>query len=207
MLISKKNNFIFIHIYKNAGTSITNALEKHCTNSASILTSHALQRIGITPNFGPSPYPGHITAEQLIQKIGADTFNSYFSFAVVRNPWDWQTSLYKYALKNKNHYQHELTKSFSSFQKYIEWRCSEEIRLQKDFIYSSNNKKLVSQIYRYENIQEDFKKICKRININEQLPTLNTSEKSDYKSFYNSKSKRLIEKSFHDDIELFNYQF
>jgi len=44
------------------------------------------------------PYHPHITASELISKIGKEDFDSYFSFAIVRNPWAWQVSQCEYPL-------------------------------------------------------------------------------------------------------------
>jgi len=135
MLISRSRKFIFVHIYKNAGTSITNALLPFASTDFECSANNLLKKYNIR-YFDPLRYDdnyGHMTAAQLVSKISLRKFKQYFSFAIVRNPWDWQASLYTFMLKNTEHRQHELIKSLGSFDKYIEWRCREEVRLQKDF--------------------------------------------------------------------------
>lgn len=107
--------------------------------------------------------------------MGQAKFDSYFSFAFVRNPWDWQVSLYTFMLKNKNHYQHNLAKSFSGFTEYIEWRCREDVRFQRDFVFSKDGKQLVNFIGRFENLEKDFNYICSQIGISVILPKFNQS--------------------------------
>ncbi len=127
MLISNSHNFIFIHIYKNAGTSIKAALKPFATS----MFQERLNGIAHYPvlgnlasllmrfdRFSPAPYPSHVSARRIVSELG-DTYRSYFSFAFVRNPWDWQVSLYNYMLKNRNHHQHELVENLGSFGEYI----------------------------------------------------------------------------------------
>jgi hypothetical protein len=208
MLISKKHNFIFIHVYKNAGTSITNALDPFAQHPLLRKTNRVLGKLSIpSPFFDTRPYRGHITAFELMENLGKEKFDSYFSFAFVRNPWDWQVSLYTYALKNEKHFQHELVKKLGSFEEYIKWRCEKEVRFQKDFIYSKNNELLLDYVGRYENLNADFNKICSHIGISAFLPKLNVSKTVLYKNFYNEETKELVRKIFKPDIELFGYDF
>ena len=139
--------------------------------------------------------------------MGYDQYKSYFSFAVVRNPWDWNVSLYKYMLKDKNHFQHELAKSFKNFDEYIQARCKGSFAPQKNFIYSEKGEQLVDYIARFENIEEEFKKICTTIGIRAELPHLNISNKTNYRKFYTDKTRELVRKSYKTDIELFEYEF
>lgn len=207
MLISKKHQFIFIHIYKNAGTSVTNALRPFAASQWKNQISRILNRFHISTQFGPQPFPDHSTASDIINIMGKDNFNSYFSFAIVRNPWDWQVSLYKYMLKNTAHHQHELAKGFGNFDEYIRWRCAEEVRFQKDFIYSEDGELLVNYVGRFETIDDDFEKICSHIGISASLPKLNVSNSKPYQDYYNKETEELVRKTFHTDITLFGYDF
>lgn len=207
MLISQKHRFIFIHVYKNAGSSITRALRPLIASNWRWKIVDTCKKLGID-FLDPCPYAPHIRASELIQQIGKDVFNSYFSFAIVRNPWDWQVSLYKFMLKAKGHPQHELINNFKNFDEYIRWRCQEEVRFQKDFIYSSDGELLLDFVGRFENIDEDFKTICNRIAIpSVNLPKINVSNTRSYQEYYNKATIELVRKTFEPDISLFNYSF
>lgn len=208
MLISRKKQFIFIHIYKTAGTSITKALMPF---SASIWRRGAvkvLKKMNIpVPYLDPQPFPPHIKATEIINEIGTEEFKSFFSFAIVRNPWDWQVSLYNYMLRNTNHFQHELIKELNGFDEYIRWRCRGNASLQKDFIYSENNELLVDFLGKFEQINKDFQKICSQIGVSATLPKINVSNTIPYQEYYNDKTKELVRKTFEPDISLFEYKF
>src|SRR5690606_20911543 len=81
-------------------------------------------KLGITPKVFVHDYPGHITANDFRSQIPKSIFEEYFKFAFVRNPWDWQVSLYEYARQSPTHHEHVLTNSFKNFDDYIEWRVN-----------------------------------------------------------------------------------
>jgi sulfotransferase famil protein len=151
--------------------------------------------------------PAHVKAQDVIDLIGEVKYNMYFSFAIVRNPWDWQVSLYSYMLKKTSHPQHTIVKSFKNFEDYVYWRCKEDVQFQKDFIYNMDGKLLVNYVGRFEHIDRDFKEICKRIGISAALPKINVSNTTAYQKFYNAETKRMIQKTFEPDISLFKYTF
>jgi hypothetical protein len=206
MLISKQRKFIFIHVYKTAGWSMTDALIPFAASRWWRRADWVSRKFGIT-YFNLRPFPCHISAPDLIKKIGRDVFDSYFSFAIVRNPWDWQVSLYKFMLKDQSHPQHDLAKSFKDFDEYIRWRCANEVRFQKDFIYSQDGELLVDFVGRFENIDADFKAICSRIGISTSLPKVNVSNSIPYRQYYNSETRELVRRAFDTDIKLFGYDF
>lgn len=88
MVIDEKNKFIFIHIPKAAGTSITKFLTNNLESAKKINTRgdthHSIETF-LTDNF--------ITS----------SLDNYFKFMTVRNPWDWYVSLYEYNKKQKIH--------------------------------------------------------------------------------------------------------
>jgi hypothetical protein len=206
MLKSDKYRFIFVHIYKTGGSSITSALMPFCTTLPKKVLNKILKPLGVM-YFEPRPYPKHAFASDIISKMGQRRYKSYFSFAFVRNPWDLQVSLYKYVLRDPTNQHHEIIKGFSDFSEYIEWRCNEEVQYQKDFIYSQNGEKLVNYIGKFETLNRDFQYICERIGISANLPHLNVSQRKPYQEYYNVKTARLVQEVFKPDIEIFNYRF
>ena len=205
MIISHSHKFIFIHIYKVAGTSIGDALRGYAHFPSKV--NKAKSFLGMAPNIFCNDFYGHIKANDLKEKIPAKIFDGYFKFAFVRNPWDWQVSLYHFALQTPKHHQHELIKNMESFDEYIEWRVNKELRLQKDFIYDEENL-LVDYVGHLENIEQDFSEICNYLNVREvHLSTRNKSKHRNYRDYYTEYSKKLVEEAFAKDIEAFKYKF
>ena len=112
MLVSHTKKFIFIHNYKVAGTSIREVLAKYRLSPAQRLQ----QKLGWKSRNHLKTADNHQTAQQIRERLPEKVFNNYYKFGFVRDPWDWQASLYKYALKNKNHKQHELISEMASFE-------------------------------------------------------------------------------------------
>jgi hypothetical protein len=212
MLISKQRKFIFIHIYKTAGLSMTNALKPFAVDTVpkkkwQRLAYRINKKIDRIISFDADSFLTHTKAPELINAIGRKTFDSYYSFAIVRNPWDWQVSLYHYMRTSEDHHQHEFAKSFANFDEYIRWRCAEEVRFQKDFIYSAEGELLVDFVGKFENIEDDFKTICSRIGVQALLPKLNVSNTKPYQEFYSEETRELVRSTFDADIKLFGYDF
>lgn len=210
MLISHDKKFIFIHTYKVAGSSIRSALQPYSSISfrQSPVAINLQMLLGLKPWLFSQKFDGHISALQLSKKIPTVVFDSYYKFAFVRNPWDWQVSLYQFGLKDKNHYQHQLFKQFKNFDEYLDWRVNKELRLQKQFVCDEEDKLLVDFIGRFENLQADFNHITQHLGLHTvTLPHLNKSKESTYKEFYNTNTSSLVAEAFAPDIKMFNYTF
>lgn len=176
-----------------------------CANRYQFFMCSVLRKLNIFVY--PRPYKSHSRSQEIIDDMGREKFDSYFSFAFVRNPWEWQVSIYHYGCKTKTIPQYELFNSFAGFDEYIRWRCAEEVRFQKDFIYSPTGELLVDFVGRFENLEVDFQKICSRIGISASLPKLNVSNTKPYQGFYTSETEELVRKTFDSDIKLLEYEF
>lgn len=208
MIISHSKKFIFVHNYKVAGTSVRNALKPY--NNLSFWSSSFKDKIkflnGEYPKVYAKDFEHHVNTPKLKTQLDPEIFDSYFKFGFVRNPWDWQVSLYKFMLKRTQHHQHELIKSMKSFEEYIDWRVNEDRQLQQKFFYQ-DGKCLVDFIGKMENLNEDFSKICKKVGVVSTLPRLNASRtKSDsFLNYYDQRTIDLVDEAFKKDIELFGY--
>ena len=91
MLISKEKKFVFIHIPKTAGDSITEALREYCN----VVDTNKYK---------------HLHPRQIRNKyFGDGTWNQFFKFAFVRNPWDRFHSDYYFCRYYFEHRQDQIT--------------------------------------------------------------------------------------------------
>ncbi|MBF2073842.1 MAG: sulfotransferase family 2 domain-containing protein [Synechococcales cyanobacterium C42_A2020_086] len=210
MLINHRHRFIFIHIYKIAGTSVLNALENqaypdYVPQAWRPTLTRVLRKYHLSPSF---PLHIHAKAKDVKKKLRPEIYDNYFKFAFVRNPWDWQVSLYEYARQYKGHPQHEFTRAFPGFDEYLEWRVTQERTLQKEFVTDEQGNLIVDYIGRFEQLGEDFEKICHLIGLDVSLPQFNkTKNRKPYTDYYNERTKNLVYDYFKEDIDYFGYQF
>lgn len=216
MIISHKHKFIFIHVHKVAGTSVTHALRPYTCWPQETIVTKIRQRMSSLPVDLPGRLPtghhfsDHVTAAQLKTAIAPNLYNQYYKFAFVRNPWDWQVSLYKYILKNKHHAKHDYVKQMSGFEEYLGWRFSEPKHkpwsLQKNYLTGSNGELIVDFVGRYEQLQTDFQRVLAHLKIKAQLPHLNKSRADDYRTYYSPRLSAQLFEYYQDDIEMFGYR-
>lgn len=205
MIVSNRCNFVFVHIFKTAGTSVKRALRRHAMPAWQEPANQILKRIGVS-QFGPPQYPDHMTASELIAQTSLETFNSMFSFAFVRNPWDWELSHYKYILRQPRHHLHQEVASLGGFSEYVRWRCDGRCQLQNSFLVHQGQR-VVDFVGRFETIDADFQHIATQLNIRSKLKRLNQTRRSVYQRHYDGQTAALIEKAYQLDIVEFGYHF
>ena len=214
MLISYSHRFIFIHIYKVAGTSIADSLARYTAKGLDrrspmlrFLRSLGVHHLVPRQKLRRARAQRHATARAIRAELPPEIFDAFYKFAFVRNPWDWQVSLYHFALNDPSHAQHQFTKSFGSFEKYLEWRVNGHYRLQRDFVVDDEGRLIVDFVGRYETLARDFATICERVGIdNPRLPHHRPSAHRDYRTYYTPSTAALVAEAFKEDIEFFGYE-
>jgi len=197
-------NFIFIHIYKTAGKSVTKAIQSNETRMDYVFRQLTRVTRRLTRN---TIYPSmHAPAIHYKQYCGDERFNRMFKFCFVRNPFDWQVSLYHYAQQAPFHPQRGKTLRMS-FKEYIDWRVHDALKLQKTFIVDEHDSMLVDFVGRVETISTDLRFVLDTIGIPaiSETPWVNKSAHKDYRSYYDSNTEQMVAEAFREDFELFGY--
>jgi len=78
---------------------------------------------------------------------------------------------------------------------------------QLTWLKDEQNNIVVDFVGKFENIDNDFEYIRKKLNLNEGLPHLNKTQKLCYQDQYNQETVAIIAKAFEADINFFNYTF
>lgn len=212
MLYSDTKKFIFVHIYKTGGESVVEGLRRYCP------VYFSSRHLNKTIRLLPSPANAvmgwreelvrrqHMTAEQIRNAMPREAFDETYKFAFVRNPWDWQVSIYFYSRQSKAHPEHEKIVNMKTFDDYIRYRVDHDVRLQRDYIYDSAGEKLVDYVGRFENLSGDFDSLARNLGVEAKLPHKNASKrKKDWRSYYTDKTFDMVKTAFREDIETFNY--
>jgi hypothetical protein len=201
MLISKKHNFIFVHIQKTAGQSIVEVLRKKVSDVKPLLYKHDFALKGK-------------------KEIGDEDWQGYFKFAFVRNPWDrlvsWYSMitnngpnnrLWKYVLENSRNFEEFIKNCTQTIYDYDgEKNCFYN---QLDYISDEGGRSIVDFVGRYETLEEDFQKVCATLNIpHARLPHIkHKSNHKHYSEYYTPETRAIVAERYQRDIEFFGYTF
>ena len=214
-MISEPKKFIFIHIPKTGGNSVQSILQKYSDDQ--IVTKAKFQdgveRFEIENK--DYHYTKHAKLIEYKKELKPELYEKMFKFAVVRNPWDRLVSYY--------FSPHRGVKEFdrNDFKKLInqipalgyfttEIKFMDRVKNKLGLSYKACRPldKDVDFYIRFENLEEDFKKLCRKLEIPfEPLPKYNKSEKKHYSTYYDNELKELVAKKFKQEIDFFKYKF
>lgn len=221
--MSHKNKWIFCHVPKAAGTSVRLALRPYsdvegCTDNQQ---KHGFE---VRPPYNKQQdidffihNPSWEICEIAKQKKGIDV-SDYFKFSFVRNPWDRVLSLYLYKKREsevvgeKRQYHADLyvKQTSGGFGHFVKNYLHDQ-RMQIRFLKNLDKKNAdicCDFIGRFENLNEDFAEICRRIGLPEiDLPVTNTTKHKHYSEYYTEQTKQIVENYYAEDIKYFNYEF
>ena len=220
----KDINTIFIHIPKNAGTSIVTSISKHLDDN------------GLSP--GVHPIRKHEPALNYLYGMNKQTFLKCNKFSVIRNPLDRLVSWYFYnkdfwnnkenlpTLETYNCYSSSCKNKFieSDFNSWIkeltdyggEGACKDTTcpfhitAAQHLFLVDRAGKILVSSVLRYENLSTEWEHFSSYILKTDNPPKLSTKNKGTYGKhyleYYSKGSVKIAKDIYKKDFEYFNYK-
>lgn len=196
-MVNHNKKFVFFHITKTGGSSIT----------------QYFKNIGILhKDFN---YGVNIHYENIDQEI----INNYFKFAFHRNPWDRMVSTWKF-FTTINPLRHKILKKYPECINFHDY-CAKLVEItnilpHKEAVHFLNqsdingySKYLQLDFWgRFSYLQADFLKVCNYLELKPRiLPHVNSSHHSNYKVYYNQKTKNLVSKLYEKDIDIFKYTF
>lgn len=202
-MIVHSKQAIFIHIQKTAGHSINRVLGRYTTDE---------------------PFVRHEIALKARRRYGRETFDRYFKFCVVRNPWDKMVSLYS------DLRQRLLPKAGVAFDlSFRQWLLrldsdplygcdrinyslpgypfSSTTENQLNWITDARGRILVDFVARFERLADDWLDIRRRLGIDDEIPHINRSRHEPYRTYYCDATRDVVARRYARDIEAFGYEF
>lgn len=228
-MIDLDNSFIFVHIPKTAGTSIEHffapnrgfnfglghdpknfpnneAWRQHLTLDQ-IIKHGPCKVISETDSTIFSLTKEEYSAQHRSrdQKI----LDSFFKFCFVRNPLDRFVSEFFWRNNFNGFHQKKQPLCFEDFvEKFKEYYFEESevhYRSQKSFIHTDSDLQ-IDFVGRFENFESDWKKVLKHLDYKyARAPMLQGSHHKDYRSYYTTRTRNIIEDLYSDDFATFNY--
>ena len=218
MILSLSHRFIFVHVPKTAGWSMMDTLKPYDRHDAKTLWRSFTRRLPLVESPDAAHFRVHETARHMIAKLSRPVWDSFFSFAVVRDPFDHAVSHYEYM---KQHRSRSVARRFQglSFEDYLEDRKKRPIlkhtifvRMpdQAHFLVDAGGRVAVNRILRFESLAEDWAGLVAEIGIPglELLYVNKTKAKSDkrpFQSYYSPETERAVRALYRRDFELFGY--
>lgn len=212
-MISRTKNFLFIHVPKTGGNSVSTALQTY--TDIQFLEANSPKGFGVRENFWPiDPIFGsikHFSVDKWYELLG-ESISDYFLFGTVRNPIDRAISLYFFMKQTLIHKQISWLEdnsedardslSQSEFRNFL----LSGVQSQLSFVKSSAG--LDIHLMRFERLVEDFAAVCCQLGLNEaSLPVINASRRPSLKRLLDAKTKKLLAEVFEDDFRSFGYGY
>ena len=202
--LGKNKKVNFIRIPKNASTSLYNFFG--VTNT--IRDDYLPWPENIYKNiFAPS----HCTFDTAINSLGNEILDLP-TLAVARNPYDRAVSLYSFSKKHclfSIYGKSEL--NFLDFLKELSNQSDDFFHAWPQTKFFKNHK---VDLVKFENIEEDLWNFLQKNNIDvfyknakRQLRKENQTIHENYKKYYCSDSKKIVEEIWGEDINYFSYKF
>jgi chondroitin 4-sulfotransferase 11 len=180
-------DFSFVHINKTGGSSVEKAL-------------------GL-------PFQ-HRTAVEMRALMGEKRWESRFSFAFVRNPWDKVASHYAYRVQTN---QTGLGAKQIPFKEWVRLTYGDQdphyydqpkmFMPQLNWVADEHGKLMVDMIGRYEMLAQDFARVCESLGRRAQLPHLKRSTNRDHRKLYDTETIEVVGRWFDADVRAFGYAF
>jgi hypothetical protein len=187
-IVSRRNNYIFFHIPKCGGTSISEILP----NKEKV---RLIEHTHVTYKSTKSAFSENNEIE---------FFNKCNKFSIVRNPFDRVASLYKYIKEHTDHHLHNriLNHDFTQFCYFLKNIGDENITSCYEHLLDINGHIDGSiKIFKLEEINDNIKEISDIVGQKiEKIPHVN---KSTFKCLLTDESDFLIRDIFNDDLSFF----
>lgn len=165
MIVNHSHKFIFVHVPKAAGTSVSELFSKFSvysdlevggTELGEALQNAYKRRFGLTK---------HSTAEEIHAVVGDETWREYYSFAFVRDPYARAQSTFHFMKRwhgNKEMKQlafmdeHHDFRSFVMSDTFVNQKAHRLLWPQARWLVDSNGAMAVDYVGRLESLDEDI---------------------------------------------------
>ena len=200
----------FIHTPKCGGSFVEKAFSPFIEKSPTLTLEDAA---------------GHLTwlEYQEVFRAHRIDFNKATTFSVVRNPWDWHVSWFHYIKQDPGgrHSGHKIENQiFQDFEfvDYVHWLEDPEairgpqgylVKQLSDWVIDDNENIAVDHVFRQESLENDLIRFIQEndLAIKTESLKVNTSERGNYRDYYDHETEKLVEKRHARDIAFFGYQF
>ena len=205
MILSDKHRFVFIHIPKTGGSSVTWNLRKEINNLRGVDIDSVQPKKGWQGLFHVNgQHSGYLENEAFFREQ-----RGYYSFCFVRNPWSLAFSWFMALSRSST-----TTITPENFKKFLFSPPASHAglmnRLQTSYICNREGLIMMNYVAHYEQFDSEFDTLIKRLEIpgceNERQNVANPN-RLDYQDFYDIEGRDFIAHRYQLDIQNFSYKF
>jgi len=215
MILSRGRRYIFVHIPKTGGTALTLALESRAMKD-DILIGDTPKARARKARWQGVKAQGRLWKHSTLTDIAglaSDTeIAEFFTFTLVRNPWDRAVSYYHWLrMQGFAHPAVGLAKShdFSGFLNHPQTRTALSLWPARAYMTDRQGQERASAYLRLEHLQDDAAPLEAHLGFRlGPLAPANASDRDrDYRAYYSEADATLLAGLCAEDIARFGYSF
>lgn len=211
MLLSLEKNFLFVHVPKTAGTSLTEVLAPYALAKNRTPLRRVTSWLPVRENPARAYFRQHDTAAHIRRKLPAALWDRLHKFAAIRNPYDYAVSYYAFTQNNPSsrRYREAQGWTFGDFLDYFERKDRLMPRAQSAWITDASGAFLVDRLLFVETLASDFDALARQLGLPEGtvLPHSNKSPRKPYQDYYTAALRAQVERIYALDFKHFGYDF
>lgn len=150
--------------------------------------------------------------EIMRQRVGIKEWPKYFSMTIVRNSYDRAVSSWHW-VRQKRGYDY-----YGNFRSFLEKLSAGIINkplerwhttVQLHHISDDNKRIIVDHIMRYDKLRQEYLALCKALGISKPapLPKANKMRNKPYRSYYDRRCVKIVQRLYQEDIDFFKFTF
>ena len=211
MIISKGRGYVFVHIPKTGGTSLSLALEQRAMKDDILIgdTPKAIRRRNrVKALKARGRLWKHATLADIDGVLSPADLDGMFVFTLVRNPWDRMVSYYHWLQDQRfDHPAVGLSRQLA-FEDFVLHPSIRRDAPARRYVTGADGQERCQSFIRLEHFEQDAAALFAHLGFRIPLPQSNQSaRKRDYQSYFTAHSRAAIATDCAEDISRFGYSF
>lgn len=216
MILSEDYKFIFVHIPKTAGLSVTDAFGKYGRPRGRTIWRSMSRRLPFIEAPSVAHFRVHEPAEKMISKLSRPVFDSFHSFSVIRNPFEHAVSHYEYMkqFRIKSTADKVAKMTFLDYLKYRQGRpfwndtIFAKMPAQSYYLTDKSGALAVNRLVRFENLAQELETLSVDLKLPDfKLRHVNKTkaDKKPTAEYYTPETETLVREIYAPDFDLLGY--
>lgn len=192
--IDENRKFAFVDVPMTAGVQVCSLFFRSRDDAAFLEASPMNSKFAI-----------HDTIERIYEVVG-QSLRDYYTFALVRNTYDWLLARYQHTLRSSAHPDHQRCAGMSFEDYVLQEGVDAKVRLQKRHVHCNDIR--VTHIASCASFHETVQELASELELELKRPVADPDGVSlDYRASYNDRMIAHVEKVYQEDLEFFAFRF